>query len=198
MSKAKKILYTLFILLISAKVDAKMIIDFTKKVENLIIVTDSTERVQGLSNASITFQDSHNNKSHFFYAHLEPQPNGAAFAGFKVKRQLDFSSNHQISITLKNLIEKSISSQLVITTKDSDIVGFTYKSDFILDESRLVKIDIPFNHFEANRRGEPYPSAPEIDLKNITSIGIRIIGRADVNLRQKGVFALQLTNININ
>ena len=68
----------------------------------------------------------------------------------------------------------------------------TYKSDFILNESRLVKIDIPFNHFEATRRGEPYPSAPEIDLKNITSIGIRIIGRADINLRQKGVFALQL------
>ncbi len=178
--------------------NASMIIDFTKKLEGLIIITDSTERTQGLSNASITFQDSHQNKSHFFYAHLEPQPNGAAFAGFKIKRYLDVSVYHQISITLKNLLDKCTYSQLVITTKESDKQGFTYKSNFVLSETELVRIDIPFSNFEATRRGEPYLNAPAIDLKKITSIGIRVIGRADIDLGQKGVFAMQLKDLTIN
>jgi len=50
-----------------------MMIDFTKKLDCLTVVTDATERAQGLSNATINFQNSQHNKSHYFYAHLEPQ-----------------------------------------------------------------------------------------------------------------------------
>lgn len=198
MDKSKlRFFLTAFLLLMVGKSDPNVLIDFTKKIEDLIIVTDSTERTDGLSHASITFQDSQKNKSHFFYTHLEPQPNGAAFAGFKVKRDIDASGSQQVSITLKNLSERSIRSQVVITTKDSDNSGFSYKADFNLSENKLIQIKLPLNHFEATRRGYPYPSAPEINLKELTSIGIRLVGRADINLRQKGVFALQIKKITI-
>lgn len=191
----KLVSYILLIFSLTVQAGAKMNVDFTQRINDLIIVTDSTERAQGLSNASISFQNSQNNKSHFFYVYLEPQPNGAAFGGFKVKKAFDLSDYSQVTITLKKLVDKTVYSQLVITTKDSDDKGFTYKNDFILNHNEFTNIVLLLERFEPTRRGEPYPNAPAIDLKNITSIGIRVIGRAEPDFKQRGVFAMQLEAI---
>ena len=174
---------------------ASMQIDFEKNLKDLIIVTDSTERVQGLSNASISFQNSHNNKSHFFYAHLEPQANGAAFAGFKVKRKLNLTGSNQVNIYVRRLTSENACFQIVFTTVDSDILGFSYKTDFVLHNAEQTVIKAELTNFNATKRGIPYPSAPKLDKAQITSVGIRVVGRAQPDLYQKGLYALKLKRI---
>lgn len=179
-----------------ARTQMPMLIDFQTPISLLKVVTDATERKAGLSNATITFQNSHDDKSHILYVHLQPQPNGACFAGFKIQQPFDLSSFAKLIITLQNLSENKSYYQLVLNTEDSQEKGYDYQKPFTLTSNTTQRITFQLSTFKTTRRGEPYPDAPDIDLSKITSIGIRIIGRAQQNIYQTGLYGLRLLAIN--
>ena len=198
----KNLIYTLLLMTIfsNSVLGFRMqetIIDFTYPISNMKIVTDATERAAGLSHAYIGYQNSQYNKSHYFFAHLEPQPSGAAFASFKIEQKYNLDSSTSICLNGKSLNERAAIFQLIIDTTESKSQGFTYKHDFLVEPNKPINKKMFFDNFSATRRGEPLPNAPYIDINHINSIGLRIIGRADrdSNIFQKGLYGLQLFNI---
>jgi hypothetical protein len=173
------------------------LVDFTQPINHIEVLTDATERSAGLSHAYAGYQNSQNNKSHFFFAHLQPQPNGAAFATFRVSNNFDFGNRYSICLNAKSLNNKDAYYQVVVETPTSQSLGFTYKKDFQAQPQEIFSIPFYFSDFDATRRGKSYPSAPYLEPNDISSIAIRIIGRAGQNadIYQKGLFGLQLLNI---
>lgn len=170
------------------------LIDFTQPTKSIKIITDATERAAGLSHAYAGYQDSQNNKSHFFFVHLEPQPNGAAFASLKIEQTYNPDNTYSICLNGKSLNEKEAIYQLIIDTTESRALGFTYKQDFKVKSYSEFNQVFNFDDFSATRRGEPFSGAPYLDINHITAIGLRIVGRANRKdkILQKGLYGLQL------
>jgi len=173
------------------------VIDFTRPISNIKIVTDATESAAGLSHAYLGYQDSQDNKSHYFFAHLEPQPNGAAFASFKIAHKFNLGRSTSIYLNGKSLNERGATFQLIIDTTESKSLGFTYQHDFKVESYKPISKKLFLDNFSATRRGEPFANAPYLDINHITSIGLRIVGRVNRgdNIFQKGLYGLQLFNI---
>lgn len=178
-----------------AQMPNRLLINFKNPIESLEIVTDANKRALGLSNAAISFQNSQENKSHIFYAHLKPQPNGACFAGFKVNQTFNLRHLAYLTLTLENLSKQASHYQFVLTTTESQLKNYDYQQRFTLEKLSHKKITFPLNGFEATRRGEPYEPASDIDLSKIIAIGIRIIGRAESKSYQSGLYALRLLTL---
>lgn len=174
-----------------------IILDFTNEMEGFYLVNDATEREAGLSNAALSYQDSNNNRSHFFYSHLQPQPNGAAFASFKIDMSLDLMNYTAICVSAQSISPRDAVYQLIIDTEDSEQLGFTYQHDFIAKANSALNANLPFAEFYASRRGEQVLNAPPMHVKTIKSLGIRIVGRAgeEKHIRQSGLYAIQLFSI---
>lgn len=176
------------------------LVDFTQPIHNLEVLSDATERSVGLSHAYAGFQNSQSNKSHFFFAHLQPQPNGAAFATFRVVDNFDFQYRYSICLNGKSLNDKEAYYQVVVETPASQLLGFTYKKDFQVNPQEHFSMPFYLNDFDATRRGKSYPNAPSLEPNDINSVAIRIIGRAgkEADIYQKGLFGLQLFDISLD
>ncbi|MFD2176034.1 CIA30 family protein [Veronia pacifica] len=178
-----------------------IVLDFKQPVENIRMITDATERQAGLSHAYNGFQNSKNNKSHFFFTQLNPQPSGAAFASFVAGVDYDLSNSYSLCLTGKSLNEKNAIYQLIVETEESRTQGFSYKYNFDVVPSAEFEKDFYFGNFQAERRGRAYPEAPFLDTSKIESIGIRISGtpiQGDNGVRQKGLYGLQLLSLKSN
>lgn len=172
--------------------DSIMLIDFKKPLPNTKIITDATARTAGLSNAALSFQSSHNNISHIFYAHLTPQPNGACFAGFRIEQPTDLQKKTKITLDLENLADRKAVYQLVLHTPENIEKGFDYIQPFTIDALQRSHISLRLDNFVANFRGDEYPDAPLLDLSKINALGLRIIGRVSMSNHQQGLYALRL------
>ena len=178
-----------------------VVLDFKKPVDNIRMITDATERQAGLSHAYNGYQNSKNNKSHFFFTQLNPQPSGAAFASFLAKTDYDLSSSYSLCLSGKSLNEKNALYQLIVETEESRTQGFSYIYNFEVLPNVGFEKDFYFGNFQAERRGRAYPEAPFLDTGKIESIGIRISGtpiRNDESVRQKGLYGLQLLSLKSN
>lgn len=174
-----------------------MLIDMTHFVDDLAIISDSTERQAGLSYAHIGFHSSATQPSHFFLAHLQPQPNGAAFASFKIRRPYNLEGNSGICIEGSSLNYSKAFYHLIIDTQTSQELGFTYQKSFPMTPREDFKFCAQFSDFIATRRGDLIDTAPPLDPSAIQSLGLRLVGRVDQTLRiyQQGLFGVQLYRI---
>ena len=176
------------------------LVDFTKPINRVQVLTYATERSAGLSHAYAGYQNSQNNKSHFFFAHLQPQPNGAAFATFRVADNFNLQYPYSICLNGKSLNDQGAYYQVVIETPKSQSLGFTYKQDFRVQPQENFSMPFYFSEFDATRRGKSFPNAPSLNPSDIKSVAIRIIGRAgqEADIYQKGLFGLQLFNFTLD
>lgn len=174
------------------------LINFKHKIENYSLFSDGLERNEGLSVASLHFLDDPQKPAHLFLAFLEPLANGAAFSGFKVKGNFNLSSSSNLCLDIESVNHKTSYYQLFLQTTNAENKGFSYTSQFCLESNSRSNVKLALNTFTAVRRGKPFPITNPINLKEITAIGIRIIGRASEEIRQHGIYGIKLYSLLAN
>lgn len=174
---------------------SQTLIDFTKKLENYTLISDTTERAQGKSHGDLSYQVG---QKHFFFAFLDPQPNGAGFVSIHTPLKLTLAPNQSLCLTAKGLKANPSVFQLIINTSASRQKHFSYQQTFIANHEKTT-FRLPLQAFSATYRGKPLADAPLLDTSDIQSIGIRIIGRDKVPNQtfQKGLYGLALYNLSV-
>ncbi|MDF1757069.1 MAG: CIA30 family protein [Legionellaceae bacterium] len=177
---------------------SQTIINFQDPLKTHYVVTDSTERSQGKSHGDLSYQVGIKERKHYFFAFLEPQPNGAAFVSVYIPIKISLDSNQTLCLTAMGLQESPVVFQLIIETSTSREEKFTYQQKFTTGNKKTT-YKFPLQNFTSTYRGQHFPDSPKIDASDIQAIGIRIIGRETThdNSFQKGLYGLSLFNLSV-
>lgn len=194
----KPLIFIIILLLNQANAMSQTIIDFTQPPPHFDLVTDATEREPGKSHGTLTFQPGLTQQKTFFFAFLDPQPNGAAFVSVKLPLKLNLSLDSALILEAQGLTETPAAYQVILETSHSQQHGYTYQHRFVLSAEKQT-VRLPLEDFEAVRRGKLHVEAPRLDPADIQAVGFRIIGRdsADESGRQQGLFGMALTRLGV-
>lgn len=174
------------------------LIDFTRPIEQYSLISDATERAAGQSHGAFAFQNGINEKKAYFFAHLNPQPNGAAFVSVDFPLSLRLERGQSLCLVAKGLQNSPTRFQLTIKNKASMAGHFTYMHAFTIGEDKKT-LRFKLDDFEASYRGRRLPDAPALDPSTIAAMGIRVTGRNGPSQKtlQAGLYGLALYQLSV-
>merc|ERR1719468_808261 len=132
--------------------------------------SSDTVREPGKSKASFVLQKSRLFQRAVFFAMLNPQPNGAGFAG--VKTNISLSSEDLAGATeilLQARAQGSLANWKVVLTNSEfhdQQAAYSYEAKFpvTLDSESFERIQLPLSEFKAYYRGSVVEDAPPLDM----------------------------------
>lgn len=176
----------------------EILFDFTtvENVDNWREISD-TVRTVGKSKAVLALQTTQVFQRAIFFTLLNPQPNGAGFAGIRTMTNLNLSNFENIEINCRGQGNNS-HYKIVLRHKglhsNEDI---TYEQFFMAPMSDIdfSTVTLPLVNFKPYYRGREVPDAEPLDTANITMLGLQVFGGVYLPKKQKGVSALEVENI---
>lgn len=173
----------------------EVLIDFTQPLHKHHMMTDATERSAGKSYGAFSFQNGVSRKNSVFFAYLDPQPNGAAFVSLQIDATFNLAPYQTIDLDALSLNPQPTIYQCILHTSTSLSQHFAYTQSFEIGAYQRKVITLPLDDFTATKRGRTLQQAAPLNTKDIQAVGIRIVGRANQNVRQKDLFGLALFNM---
>jgi hypothetical protein len=172
------------------------VIDFTKPIEVYRLLTDGTERSQGHSSGEFSFHEGLSEQYHTLFAHLEPQPNGAAFVSVRVPIKQTLKPGDKLFLSASGLQSSPTVFQLVLYHGGLSEERYAYQHRFAVDDKQTT-YTFDLSDFSAYYRGKAVDNVPALDLSKLTAIGIRIIGREQTptGANQSGLYAIRLYHL---
>lgn len=176
----------------------EILFDFTtvENVDNWREISD-TVRTVGKSKAVLALQTTQVFQRAIFFTLLNPQPNGAGFAGIRTMTNLNLSNFENIEINCRGQGNNS-HYKIVLRHKglhsNEDI---TYEQFFMAPMSDIdfSTVTLPLINFKPYYRGREVPDAEPLDTAKITMLGLQVFGGVYLPKKQKGVSALEVENI---
>lgn len=156
-------------------------------------ISDSTEREPGKSSAALMLREEKAGQRTILLAHLDPQPNGAAFVSFARPVVLELTCDSTLRFTLGSLAEP-FQAQLVLTTETSQATGFQYQASFTVPEN-ITEVTLHAQDFVAQKWGAPVDDAPAVFESPVVQLGVRIVGRPSPSVRQQGFYGARLLSL---
>nr|XP_034190783.1 uncharacterized protein LOC117609052 isoform X2 [Osmia lignaria] len=183
------------------KGNKEILFDFTTadNVDNWTEVSD-TVRTVGKSKAVLTLQKTQLFQHAIFFTLLNPQPNGAGFAGVETVTNLNLSNFENIKISCRGQGANS-HYKVVLEHKGLHTNGnITYEQFFVasMSDTDFSTVILPLASFKPYYRGREVPNAEPLDTANITMIGLQIYGGVYLPIKQKGVSALEVQTISVS
>jgi len=173
--------------------------DFTEADINKWWESSDTVREPGKSKASFVLQKSRLFQRAIFFALLNPQPNGAGFAGVKTDLSLDLGETRAESegFLVQCRAQGNLNYwKIVLTNKEfsGQQAAYSYEAKFLveLNSENVETIMIPFNNFQAYYRGSIVEDAPPLDLEKIGTFGLQTFGGVYDEFKQSGVGSLEI------
>jgi len=167
--------------------------------------SSDTVRSAGMSKAVFSLQRSIRFQRAVFFALINPQPNGAGFAG--VKSNITFSEEHLQAKPQGILLKLRGQGQLLhwkVVLTNSDQLGlpllYTYEHKFALhslNNDEMEEVHLPLTEFAAFFRGQQVEDAPPLDLTKIGAFGLQTFGGVYDNFKQSGAGALEIDSISL-
>merc|ERR1712032_1307451 len=187
--------------------------------------SSDTVRSAGMSKAVFSLQRSVRFQRAVLFAMINPQPNGAGFAG--VKSNVNFSSEVHLHVNFQHFLVQSFllfhfipqakpqgfllklrgQGQLQywkVVMTDSDQLGlpllYTYEHKFPLhsiNNGEMEEVHLPLTEFAAFFRGQQVEDAPPVDLTKIGAFGLQTIGGVYDEFKQSGVGTLEIDSISL-
>eukprot|EP00116_Pleurobrachia_bachei_P010364 sb/3470626/ len=173
-----------------------LLFDFTTipNVDSWREVSD-TVRVPGKSKGVLTLQKTQLFQRAVFFVMLNPQPNGACFAGSVTRLPTTITSSPS-SVQLKVRAQGELSHWKVYF--NSDTVKYNYEQVFECPlNDQFVVVDLPISDFKAYYHGAEQPDAPVMDLGNMTEIGVQGYGGVYATYKQSGSGSLEIDYISL-
>ena len=151
-----------------------------------------------MSKAAFTLQKSRLFQRAVFFALLNPQPNGAGFAGIKTNLTLDLEKTGDAEGLLLQLrAQGNLEFWKVVMTNSqfySQTAPYNYEAKFRVaqDNEDFQRINIPLSEFQAYYRGALVPDAPPLQLEKIGTFGLQTFGGVYDEFKQSGVGSLEI------
>lgn len=138
---------------------------------------------------------------------MNPQPNGACFAGFETEVDLYTSRYTAVQIKLKGAQGDLFRYKLLLTHKNQtaqrsyeSFFNITELCDCLQDEGACHcdhDVILPLNDFKAYYRGKLDPTAPPLSSMNVGSVSIQAAGGVYEEEKQRGVGAIEIESIKL-
>ncbi|XP_012523126.1 uncharacterized protein LOC105829036 isoform X2 [Monomorium pharaonis] len=158
-----------------------------------------TVRTVGKSKAILTLQTSQLFQRAILFTLLNPQPNGAGFAGVRKPKNLNLSEFKNIEITCRgqgqnNHYKVSLRHRGQHTNKD-----LCYEQFFTVSMSdEFSTVVLPLKDFKPYYRGREFPDEEPLDTANITMFEFQIYGGVYLPIKQHGVSALEIETVAVS
>jgi hypothetical protein len=144
-----------------------------------------------MSKAAILLQKAQLFQRAIFFALLNPQPNGAGFAGVRTSVDFDLSGFSSIKMKVRG---QGQATNFKITLKHHGEVGDGSPSyeHFFTATQEFQELNFPLNEFKPYWRGQPLQNAEPLDSTNITSFGFQLYGGVYEEHKQSGPATLEI------
>lgn len=167
------------------------------------VESSDTVREPGMSKAAIVLQKSQLFQRAVMFALLNPQPNGAGFAGVRANISGLDQFREREGFLMQVRCQGQLAHWKIVLRNKEDLLGsvslVTYERMFNLDPSstEVQQISAPFAEFKAYYRGKPVENAPPLDLEKVGSFGLQAYGGVYEAEKQSGVGSLELDWVKI-
>ncbi|KZC05297.1 Uncharacterized protein C9E9.15 [Dufourea novaeangliae] len=159
-----------------------------------------TVRTVGMSKAVLALQTTQVFQRAIFFTLLNPQPNGAGFAGIRKRANLNLLNFKNIEITCRgqgsNDHYKIVFRHKGLETNED----ITYEQIFLapMSNTTFSTVTLPLAKFKPYYRGREIPDAGPLDTANITMLGLQVYGGVYSPIKQKGVSVLEIISISVS
>jgi len=174
-----------------------ILFDFTtaNNVNDWVEISDTVREV-GMSKAVITLQKTQLFQRAIFFTLLNPQPNGAGFAGVETRTDFNLTDYDNIEITCRAQGNNNNYKIILRDPKMSEDPHITYEQFFsVTPSNEFTIISLNVSNFEAYFRGRRVPDAEPLDTSNIAAFGLQIYGGVYSPIKQSGVSSLEINTI---
>ncbi|XP_051158968.1 uncharacterized protein LOC127280153 isoform X2 [Leptopilina boulardi] len=172
--------------------------DFTtiSNIDNWMEISDTVREV-GKSKASLVLQQTQVFQRAIFFTLLNPQPNGAGFAGVRTRTNWNLSSVKNIKITCRG--QGSNENYKIVLRhnglESNDDISYEQFFTAPMSSETFSTVTIPLDNFKPYYRGKEIIDADPLNTSNITMFGLQVYGGVYLPIKQKGVSALEIETI---
>ncbi|XP_045458961.1 uncharacterized protein LOC123669397 isoform X2 [Melitaea cinxia] len=173
--------------------DEKYLFDFTKN-DNVDSWQEQSDTVRsvGMSKAVFVIHRNSEFRRAIFFALLNPQPNGAGFAGIRALGSYDLSGCTQLNILCRGQGQFN-GFKVVLRHKGlNNEPNYSFEQYFQAPKDDFAVRTLPFSEFKAYYRGKRVNNNETLDISQITSIGIQMYGGVYQTIKQKGPATLEI------
>lgn len=178
-----------------------MLFDFTTAddVNSWTEISD-TVRTVGKSKAILTLQTTQIFQRAVFFTLLNPQSNGAGFAGVRTITNLNLSNNENIKITCRGQGANRHYKVILRHKGRHSNEDITYEQFFTapMSTTEFSTVTLALQDFKPYYRGQELPDAEPLDTANITMFGLQVFGGVYSDIKQRGVSALEIQTIKVS
>ncbi|XP_046403199.1 uncharacterized protein LOC124168877 [Ischnura elegans] len=169
----------------------RMIFDFTTDAVTKDWVEQSdTVRTVGKSKACFSIQKTQQFRRAVFFSLLNPQDNGAGFAGSRILTNLDLSCGQNILIKCRG--QGNINYKIILRHKGENDEPYPTWEKFFESPTDFSVVSLSLNEFKPYYRGQLVNTTEKLDTSQITSFGIQIPGGVYSTFKQRGPSSLEI------
>ncbi|CAK1603259.1 unnamed protein product [Parnassius mnemosyne] len=173
--------------------EEQYLFDFTKSdnVENWQEQSDTVRDV-GMSKAVFVLHQNTAYRRAIFFALLNPQLNGAGFAGVRAIKTYNLTGHTKLQIQCRGQGQYN-GFKMVLRHKGlNDEPNYSFEQYFQGPKDEFAVRNLPFSEFKAYYRGKRVNNNETLDISQITSIGIQMYGGVYQPIKQKGPATLEI------
>ena len=170
-----------------------MLFDFTApsaSVEHWEEQSDVVRSV-GMSKATLVLQKTQVFQRAVFFTLLNPQPNGAGFAGMRTTTSLNLSDKSNIVLSCRGQ-GQNYGYKVVLRHRGLDEEpNPSYEQMFEAPKEDFGIVELPLKNFLPYYRGKQVKDIP-LDKSNITNVELQMYGGVYLSTKQSGVSSLEI------
>lgn len=145
----------------------KVLFDFTAPSARVDTWEEQSDVVRsvGMSKAALVLQRTQQFQRAVFFTLLNPQPNGAGFAGMRTATRLDLSAYGRLALSCRGQ-GQNFGYKVVLRHRGlNDEPNPSYEQTFQAPRDEFGVVELPLQNFTAYYRGRPVPDAIPLDTR---------------------------------
>ncbi|CAH2104756.1 unnamed protein product [Euphydryas editha] len=173
--------------------DDNYLFDFTKT-DNVDSWQEQSDTVRsvGMSKGVFVIHRNSEYRRAIFFALLNPQPNGAGFAGIRALGSYDLSGRTKLQLLCRGQGQFN-GFKVVLRHKGlNNEPNYSFEQYFQAPRDEFAVRTLPFSEFKAYYRGKRVNNNETLDISQVTSIGIQMYGGLYQTIKQKGPATLEI------
>ncbi|XP_054284306.1 uncharacterized protein LOC129001132 isoform X2 [Macrosteles quadrilineatus] len=170
-----------------------VLFDFTK-LDNLHGWSEMSDVVRevGMSKAVLVLQKTQRFQRGVFFTMLNPQPNGAGFAGFRTDTEFNLTNYNSIQLYCRGQGE-NYGYKVVLRHKNQNTEPFpSYEQMFQAPNRKFEIVELPLAGFEPYYRGKKQNQSEPLDKSQISNFELQIYGGVYLPVKQAGTSSLEI------
>ncbi|XP_047041904.1 uncharacterized protein LOC124645957 isoform X2 [Helicoverpa zea] len=173
--------------------DAVYLFDFTKN-DDVDVWQEQSDTVRdvGMSKAIFVIHKNIGFRRAIFFALLNPQLNGAGFAGIRAIQTWNLTDHTKLQIKCRGQGQFNGFKVTLRHKGLNDEPNYSFEQYFQAPKDEFAIRNLNFSDFKAYYRGKRVTNNEVLDLSQITSIGIQMYGGVYQPVKQKGPATLEI------